>query len=129
MTTISPYAGTINLTDQTGIALYYKGCKTLPIKFDGLAKMLPSFLATLNLRATMCQWTTILMINDDDGVVRHMIMHHGALNQTNVSVGITKRRNNVTKPAPLAAGHITEDEAQVIIKSMMLFNCLRESLM
>ena len=79
MTTISPYAGTIYLTEWTGIALYNKGCKALPIKFDGLAKMLPSFLSALNLCTTMCQWQAILMIDDDDGIARHMITHHGAL--------------------------------------------------
>ena len=90
MTTISPYAGSIDLTQRTGIALYQKGCKTLPIKFDGLAKLLPSFLAALNLRATMCQWTDILTILDDDRTPRHMIMHHGSLTQDNVNVGIAE---------------------------------------
>ena len=90
MTTISPYAGPINLTQRTGLALYQKGCEALPIKFDGLAKSLPSFLAALNLRATMCQWTNILMIEDDGHTPRHMITHHGTLTQANVDVGVTE---------------------------------------
>ena len=129
MTTISPYAGSINLTQQTSIALHQKGCKTLPIKFDRLAKLLPSFLAALNLCGTMCQWTDILMILDDNRTPRHMITHHGSLTQDNVNVGVVKQRTNAAKPQPPAAGDITEAEAQTIIKSKMLFNCLRESLM
>ena len=128
MTTISPYAGSINLTQRTGIALYQKGCKALPIKFDRLAKSLPSFLAALNLRATMCQWTNILTIEDDGNTPRHMITHHGSLTQANVDMGVTEWKNNAAKPQPPAVGHITEVEAQTIIKSKMLFNCLRESL-
>ena len=90
MTTISPYAGSIDLTQRTGLTLYQKGCEALPIKFDGLAKLLPSFLAALNLCATMCQWTNILMIEDDGNTPGHMIMHHGSLTQANVDVSVTE---------------------------------------
>ena len=89
------------------VALYNKGCESLLIKFNELAKMLPSFLAALNSRATMCQWNTILTIDDDDGNPRHIIMHHGTLNQANVDVGIAKRQTNAAKPTPPALNHVT----------------------
>ena len=127
MTTISPCTRSVDLTDRVGITLYNKGCEALPIKFDRPAKMLPSCLAVLNLCATTCQWTAILTINDDDGNARHMITHL-ALTQGDLNVGITLRHNDVAKAAPPVAGHITEAEAQAIIKSRMLFSCLKESL-
>ena len=76
----------------------------------------------------MFQWTNILTIEDDGHTPRHMIMHHGSLTQANVDMGVTEQKNNAAKPRPPAVGHIMEAEAQTIIKSKMLFNCLRESL-
>ena len=42
--------------------------------------------------------------------------------------GHSRKVTNVAKPTSLARDHITNAKAQIIIKSRMLFNCLRESL-
>ena len=69
------------------------------------------------------------MIQDNSGTARHLIMHNNILAQDNANVGVNQRHTNAAKPAPNTVGHMTRVEAQEIIKSRMLFNCLKESLM
>ena len=121
-TTINPYAGNLDLADRTGITPFNKGSKALTTKFDGSPKNLQPFLAELRARANKCDWQAILIIADAGAVNRNLLTKHGFLTQALVDVGIADRTAIVANPAR------TEANAQLVIRSQMMHNCIKASL-
>ena len=121
-TTINPYAGNLDLADRTGITLFNKGSESLTTKFDGSPKNLQPFLAELRARANECNWQAILTIADTGGTNRNLLTEHGFLTQANVDVGVAART------AIVANAGRSEANAQLVIRSQMMHNCIKASL-